>query len=347
MNSKWKIAIAAMPLLAAVTLCAGTLKIGNSTGWEQVSDGQSKTKFAEEKTKFGNALKADVTLKQGGGWIILKKIFKADFAQNSKISFKIKATADFDLETNIVTTRGAVQNKRISLKNKYVDWTNVTIRPEEIKFGWQVKRNPGDGAEFQFGFSGKGQGTVWLADFKVTAPPAWNAPKDWQVITDGKSSLKLSVGAENSLHTDFELNAPHGWALMRRFIKDGIDNSTPVTFELKTAFTGKLEVKFIDPDGQVHCRKIRVGKTPGKWQTFTVYKQDCDMKWKIGAQKDSELQIGFSGKSSKSSALFRNIRFGAEGSKSTISGKSPFEAPHRKREYDFTRLPQGPSTRLK
>jgi hypothetical protein len=325
MNSKWKIATVAIPLLTAAALCAGSLKIGNSAGWELVTDGQSKIKFAEEKTKTGNILKADVKLKQGGDWIILKKIFKTDIAPDSKVAFKIKANADFDLETNFVKTSGAVHNKRTSLKSKYKDWTTVTVSPGEIKLGWKVKRNPGDGSEFQFGFSGKGSGTVWIDDFKVTGPAAWDKPKDWQVITDGKSSLKLSDGGENSLHAAFDLKETHGWTLMRRFFKSGIAKSTSVTFELKTAFTGDLEVKFIDPDGQVHCRKIRVGKNPGKWQTITVYKQDCDMKWKIGAQKDSELQIGFSGKSGKGSALFRNIRFGAKGSKSTISGKSPFE----------------------
>jgi F5/8 type C domain/Amylo-alpha-1,6-glucosidase len=300
-------------LLCMVVLSnAETLKIGESSDWEVVSDGQSKIEFKQGKKQ----LKAIVALKQDGGWIILKKVFKKDFSPNTILSFKIKVDADFDLETNFVKTDGSVHNKRGSLKDKYKEWTEVKVPLNSIKRGWKVKRHPAAGSEIQFGFSGKGKGFVCLSDFKIIGTEAWNSVKDWRIISDGESTSKLSQGNESTIKVDFALSGDHGWVLMEHSLKNKADQNRPVTFEIKTAFSGELEVKFIDKDGQVHCRKIRMGKNPDKWQEITIYKRDCDMKWKIGAQKSAQLQIGFSG-NGKGTALLRNIGFGSKGSKAT------------------------------
>ncbi|MBN2642570.1 MAG: discoidin domain-containing protein [Victivallales bacterium] len=281
-----------------------------------ISDGQSKVLFSEVSAELGKVLQAEITLKEGGGWIILKKQLAQDPSSDSILSFKIKSDADFDLETNFVKIDGSVHNKRTSLKNKYKEWTDVKISFTDIPYGWKVKRNSEDGAEIQLGFSGKGKGNVQLKDFEIGKKSSLMSVSKWHIISERNSSLKLSLAEPDVFKAEFKLASQHGWAMAGFSLQTDADDSMPVLFDVKTDFTGDLEVKFIDKDGTVHCRKIKVGKNPEQWQRIVVYKSDCDMKWKVGVQKSAEIQIGFSG-NGQGSALLRGIRFVANGTPST------------------------------
>ncbi len=139
--------------------------------WEISSDGKSTYEIESVPAGFGKGLEIKYNLKGHYGWVQLKKTITDMPSEDIPIAFLIKSDASGDLELKFVDSDGSVFGKKISLKNRYKDWTQTIIYRNNVDYWWGGKDDQFNGlSELHFAFSGKGSGRVWLDEIGFVSP---------------------------------------------------------------------------------------------------------------------------------------------------------------------------------
>lgn len=126
---------AVLCLLAAPFIYAQDMKAFGPP--EKVSDGTSLISISKISEEGVEALKAEFELlNPGHAWVLLK--FKPILKYNAKIPvvFEIKSGADCLMEIKFVDKNGATFLKKVTLNEKYKEWTRLAVYFKDLEYGW-------------------------------------------------------------------------------------------------------------------------------------------------------------------------------------------------------------------
>jgi len=142
----------------------------NPSLWEKSSNEGTTADLIATTTPSGDALQVSYTLRGNHGWAQFKKRVEVSPPDNIPVTFLIKAAAAGDLEVKFVDADGSVYGAKIPLEGQFRDWRRVTAYRENLEYLWGGDRKYTGLSEFHFAFSGKGTGTVLLADIGFGNP---------------------------------------------------------------------------------------------------------------------------------------------------------------------------------
>ncbi len=154
-------------------------------------------------------------------------------------------------------------------------------------------------------------------------PENWDEVPLWQVTSNDESTgtvTRTATPEGEALEVNYTLGGNHGYVQLKRIVAEAPSDAVPVTFLIKAAATGDLEVKFVDGDGSVYGAKIGLQDRFRDWVRVTAYRKDMDYLW--GGDREyaglSEFHLAVSGKGA-GTVLLADIGFGKEGQPSSFT----------------------------
>ncbi|MFH1369489.1 MAG: hypothetical protein ABII64_10245 [Elusimicrobiota bacterium] len=195
MNSCLRFAAVIISLLAFSAASAADLNWDNPALWDTSGeiDGVSRISLSQFKENGTEGIRVDYELlKEEYGWVVMRLSPPGKWDPGVPFVFSIKADASCVLEIKMIDKSGANYVKRIPIKDKYREWTEVVVYFDNLEYGWG-----GDGKfvnlkYFAFAFSGPpDNGTVWLSGVKY-----------------GKKGIKSSFGSRGGMIPDPNRNLP-------------------------------------------------------------------------------------------------------------------------------------------
>jgi len=143
----------------------------SSVFWETGTDGKSTISLKTVPSKYGNGLEISYDLKnQDYGWAEIRTATIGKPAANIPLVFLLKANSPSYLEIKFIDTRGSTFLKKIDLKGKYSDWTQIVVYSSNLDFGWGPANKFSGLKGVSLAISGKGNGTVWLDEIGLGTP---------------------------------------------------------------------------------------------------------------------------------------------------------------------------------
>lgn len=148
--------------------------------WQTSNDEGSRINLDSYNTVFGKGIKADYTLKSGGGgWVILKKTLDRIPSEDTPITFLMRALPGSDFEVKFVDEDGSVFGRKFLLTDKYKEWTPVVIYNDSVEYWWGGDSEFSRLKHLELALSGRGKGVVLLdeiglgnKDMQATFRPA-------------------------------------------------------------------------------------------------------------------------------------------------------------------------------
>ncbi|MFH0880668.1 MAG: hypothetical protein V2A34_13210 [Lentisphaerota bacterium] len=135
------------------------------------TDGQSRGDLKAVESPSGPALQLQYALRtEDHGFVQLKKIIEPQPADETPVTFLLKAQAASDLEVKFVSRNGSIFWVKWPLSSRFPEWTRITLRQSDLDYGWGGNGRYDGMAEFHVAVSGQGTGTVWLADIGLSEP---------------------------------------------------------------------------------------------------------------------------------------------------------------------------------
>jgi hypothetical protein len=142
--------------LTCTAFCAGF------DSWQSSHSNGGSIEFNEANNSI---LKIDYDMKVPEDWVAIQTACPDFPAPDVPVVFDIKADANCFLEIKFIDKDGSVFWRKISLKDKYKNWTKLVFRLSSTEYGWGGKDSTFDSlANFNLAVSGGGSGTVWIKD---------------------------------------------------------------------------------------------------------------------------------------------------------------------------------------
>ncbi len=171
--------------------------------WKKYDDGKSKIIVQQVKGKYDKAIKINYKLKGNGSWVGIKKDIKRKIKKNSSLNFYIKSYALSFLEIKFIDNNGSVFGKKISLINKYEDWTHLKFFLNDLNYWWGGDNKFDELKTISLALSGNGEGIIILDEinfnekYKIKPQKKIGTlitdPKIYQNLKDKKTILSKIV----------------------------------------------------------------------------------------------------------------------------------------------------------
>ncbi|MFA5292185.1 MAG: hypothetical protein WC496_04030 [Phycisphaerae bacterium] len=149
-------------LLIVLSLSITTFGAGFDS-WHTSQSSGSSINFSQAD----NTLTIEYNMKAPEDWVMIETACSDFPAADIPVVFDVKADSDAFLEIKFIDKDGTIFWRKISLKDKYKDWTKLVLRLSSTEYGWGGKDSSFDTlAGFNLAVSGGGSGTVWIKDVK-------------------------------------------------------------------------------------------------------------------------------------------------------------------------------------
>lgn len=173
MTKKLVLAVLVGLIFSAVCLkiCAGETGIPSESPvkenwddvsqWKAESDGKSTIDVKAVPASFDKGLGIEYSLQEEAhGWVQFNKKIEKIPPEDIPIVFFIKADATGDMEIKFIDSDGSNFGRKINMKDKYKDWTQIVIYKESVEYWWGGDSDYNGLSELSIAFSGKGKGKV-------------------------------------------------------------------------------------------------------------------------------------------------------------------------------------------
>lgn len=137
--------------------------------WQIAKDNGCEIKINQYEDDETNkpVFNIDYQLKSGFGWVEFKTGGVDLDVVDQPISFKLRARSSSDFEIKFVDEDGSVFGRKISLKNKYQDWEEITVSVKNLEHWWGGDNKMDKLVYLALAVSGSGEGSVELTGFKT------------------------------------------------------------------------------------------------------------------------------------------------------------------------------------
>ncbi|MCX5678814.1 MAG: hypothetical protein NTY76_06880 [Candidatus Omnitrophica bacterium] len=156
-------------LASAAAADAPREKWDDTAKWSTNADSGCSVKLTSFRGENSNILKADYTLNNRGGWVVLSKVVIGRIDKDTPVTFLIKAVSPDDLEMKFIDADGSIFGKKVPL-GKYGEWTEIVLYPGNTDYWWGGDDKLDQIVTFELAISGKGSGSIQLDEIGPGKP---------------------------------------------------------------------------------------------------------------------------------------------------------------------------------
>lgn len=131
--------------------------------WKADGDGKSTIDVKSAPACFGKGMEIKYILEgKDHGWVQVNKKIAPSALEDIPVVFLIKADATGNMEFKFIDSDGSNFGRKIDLKDKYKDWTQLVIYKKNLEYWWGGDSEYSGLSELSIAFAGKGNGKVVL-----------------------------------------------------------------------------------------------------------------------------------------------------------------------------------------
>ncbi|HBG26785.1 MAG: hypothetical protein A2Y10_05505 [Planctomycetes bacterium GWF2_41_51] len=146
-----------------IIFLAGNAFCADFNSWQSAHSSGGTINFSQSD----NILTIDYVLQGNEDWVMIETDSPDFPAKNIPLIFDVKADSNEFLEIKFIDNDGTIFWRKISLKDKYKNWTKLVFSLSSTEYGWGGKDSSFDIlSKLNFAVSGAGKGTVSIKNVK-------------------------------------------------------------------------------------------------------------------------------------------------------------------------------------